>query len=81
MPIKRMLEGRNFEPQAVAILVEAFDAIVAELDLRTIADREKAAKIVINLAAGQATFDAAKLRDRGVRQMRKEGAMGRRRAF
>ncbi len=81
MPIKRLLEGRNFDPKAVAILVEAFDAIVAELDLRTIADREMAAKIVINLAAGQATLDAAKLRDEGVRQMRRGGARGRWRAF
>ena len=53
MPIKRMLEGRNYDPEPVAILVEAFDAIVAELDLRTIADREKAAKIVIEIAAGR----------------------------
>jgi hypothetical protein len=81
MPIKRMLEGRNFDPEAVAILVDAFDAIVAELDLRTIADREKAAKIVINRAAGQKTLEAARLRDEGVRLMRKEGARGRWRAF
>jgi hypothetical protein len=32
MPIRRMLEGRNFDPKAIAILVEAFDAMVAELD-------------------------------------------------
>jgi hypothetical protein len=81
MPIRQMLEGGNFEPKAAAILVEAFDAIVADLDLRTIADREKAAKLVLRLAHGQATLDAAKLRNEGVRLMRREGASGRWRAF
>ena len=48
MPLKRMLEeGRSFGPKAVALLLEAFDGIVAELDLRSAADREKAAKIVM----------------------------------
>ena len=36
MPLKRMLEeGRSFGPKAVALLLEAFDGIVAELDLRS----------------------------------------------
>ena len=53
MPLKRMLEeGRSFGPKAVALLLEAFDGIVAELDLRSAADREKAAKIVMRLALG-----------------------------
>jgi hypothetical protein len=41
---------RAFNPKAVAILLEAFDALVAELDLRTSADKERAAKIVIPAA-------------------------------
>ena len=49
MPIRRTLEGRNFEPKAAAMLVEAFDRVVADLDLRTDADRKMAAKIVIEL--------------------------------
>ena len=82
MPLKRMLEeGRSFGPKAVALLLEAFDDIVAELDLRTDNDREKAAKIVMRLAHGQATLDPAKLRDEAVRLMRKQGARGRWRAF
>lgn len=45
MPLKRMLEeGRSFDPKPVALLLEAFDDIVAELDLRTAADRERAQK-------------------------------------
>jgi hypothetical protein len=72
MPIKRMLEGRNFDPKAVAILVKAFNDLVDELDLRTLADRERAAKIVITLAAGQTVIDPAKLRDEALAWMRQE---------
>ena len=50
MPLKRMLnDSRAFEPKAVALLLETFDEIVADLDLRIDADREKAAKIVMRL--------------------------------
>ncbi len=54
-------------------LLEAFDNIVADLDLRSAADRERAAKIVMRLALGQATLDEAKIRDEAVRLMRREG--------
>ena len=81
MPLKRMLnDSRAFEPEAVALLLETFDEIVADLDLRIDTDREKAAKIVVRLAHGQAELDAAKIRAEVVRLMRK-GGMGRRRAF
>ena len=39
--LRRMLEGRNFDPKAVAILVEAFEGIVDELYLRTPAERRR----------------------------------------
>ena len=82
MPLKRMLEeGRSFGPKGVALLLEAFDGIVAELDLRSAADREKAAKIVMRLALGQAHLDGAKLRHDAIGLMRKEGIRGRRRAL
>ena len=72
MPLKRMLkEGRSFGPKAVALLLEAFDGIVAELDLRSAADREKAGKIVMRLALGQAHLDGAKLRHDAIGLMRK----------
>ena len=81
MPLKRMLDdNRTFDPKAVAILLEAFNDIVVALDLRTDADREKAAKIVIRLAHGQTDFDEVKIRDEAVRLMRKQG-FGRRRLF
>ena len=81
MPLERMLnDNRTFEPKAVALLLEAFDEIVAALDLRADADREKAAKIVMRLAHGQAELDAAKIRAEVIRLMRKDG-LGRRRAF
>ena len=68
MPLKRMLEeGRSFGPKAVVLLLEAFDGIVAELDLPSAADREKAAKIVIFAAFGVASpFLPALLHERGL---------------
>jgi len=73
MPLKQMLDdNRTFGPKAVAVLLEAFDGVVTELELRTRADREKAAKIVIRLALGQNNLDAAKLRDRAVATVRNE---------
>jgi hypothetical protein len=74
-------ESRAFDPKAVAVLLEAFDGVVAELGLRTIADREKAAKIIIRLALGQDSFDVAKLRNGAVATMRKESGARRRRPF
>ncbi len=49
MPIKRMSKGRNFGPESATILVKAFHGVVADLDLRTAADKEVVAKIVIRL--------------------------------
>jgi hypothetical protein len=62
---------RNFDPKAVAPLLEVFHGIVAELDLRTGADRRKAAKIVMRLAYYQA--DLAKVRLDAIRLIRKKG--------
>ena len=73
MPLKRMLEkGRVFEPKAVAVLLEAFDAVVAGLELRTVAEKEQAAKIVIRLTIGQENLDSGKLRAGAVALMRNE---------
>jgi hypothetical protein len=73
MPLKRMLEGRNFDSKAVAIIIQAFNEIIDELDLRTPAERLKAAKIVIELAAKEADLDVARLHNETVRLMRGEG--------
>ena len=75
MPIKRMLEGRNFDPKAAAILVKAFNGVVTDLDLRTVADRERAAKTVIGLAASQTVLDVEKLRAEAASLMRNELAL------
>ena len=76
------VEGREkLRSKSSALLLEAFDGIVAELDLRSAADREKAAKIVMRLALGQARLDGAKLRHDAIGLMRKEGIKGRRRAL
>jgi hypothetical protein len=52
MPLRRLLEGGNFGPEAIAILLESFDEAVADLDLRSDLDRNKAARI-ISLACAQ----------------------------
>jgi hypothetical protein len=70
-----MLEGRNFDSKAAATLVKAFNSVVAELDLRTPADREGAARIVIQLAAGRTVLDVEKLRDEAAGLMRNELAL------
>ena len=72
MPFRRMLEGRNFDPKAAAVIVEAFNEIIDELYLRSPAERERAARIVIELAAKEAELDVAKLRDDTVRLLRQE---------
>ena len=72
MPLRRMLEGRNFDPKAAAVIVEAFNEIIDELYLQSSAERERAARIVIELAAKEAELDVAKLRDDTVRLLRQE---------
>ena len=73
MPMKRMLgEGRVFDPKAIAILMEAFDGVVAELDLQTLTDRERAAKIIMRVGLGQTVLDAVKLREVAIARMRIE---------
>jgi hypothetical protein len=72
MPLRPMLEGRNFDSKAAAVIVEAFNEIIDELSLRTPAERERAARIVIQLAAIEAELDVAKLRDDTVRLLRQE---------
>jgi hypothetical protein len=72
------MKAEPFGPKAVAILLEAFDAVVAELDLSTNADKERAAKIIIPLALGQKDLDAAKLRESAIIAVRKENGTRRR---
>jgi hypothetical protein len=82
LPLKRMLDDNpTFDPRAVALLSKVFDKVVADLDLRNDADREKAAKIVMRLAHGQRDLNAAKIRAEVVRLMRMEGVGQRRRPF
>ena len=75
MPIKRMLEGKSFDSKTAATLVEAFNGVVADLDLRTVAERERGARTVIGLAASQSVLDVEKLRDEVADLMRNELAL------
>jgi hypothetical protein len=64
MPLKRTLnQSRSFDPKAVAILLEAYKGLVGELGLRATAEKERAAKLIIELAQDQTDLDAVKLRD------------------
>ena len=82
MPLKRLLEeSRAFEPAAAAIFIEAVHAAAAELDLRSVADRERVAKIIMRLAHAQRSLDAAKIRDQAIIEVRKESRTRRRRPF
>jgi|SRR5271167_4731841 len=72
-PPKRLLdESRALGPKAVPILLGAFDAVVAELDLQTTADKERTAKIVIRLALGQKDLVAARLRGSAIIALRRK---------
>ena len=65
MSLKRMLnQSRSFDPKAVAILLEAYNGLVGELGLRATAEKERAAKLIVELAQDQTDLDAVKLRDR-----------------
>ena len=81
MPIRRMLEGGTFERKTAALLIDAFNSVVAEFDLRAGADKERAANIIIRLALGQGRVDAAKIRDQAIIEVRKESGTRRRRPF
>jgi hypothetical protein len=61
----------SFDSKAVAVLLEVFNDLAAELGLQTAAEREKAAKIIIKIAQGQSDLDAAKLRTEATALMRK----------
>jgi hypothetical protein len=73
MPMRQMLEGGSFDPKAVATFVEVFETVTTELDLHDVADRERAAKIIIGLARGKPTLDGAELGDKVLRLMRIDG--------
>jgi hypothetical protein len=76
MPLKRLLnDNRIFDPKAVAILLEAYDGAVAELGMSTLAEKEEAARIILDLAVSQTELDAPALRaGAAALMMRREGA-------
>jgi hypothetical protein len=73
MPLKRMLsENRSFDPKAIAILLEAYDEVVAQLGLEEIGDKERAAKFIIWIALGQTDLGGDMLRDDVIASMLSE---------
>ena len=77
MPLKRLLdESGSFDPKAIAIMVEAYDGVVADLGLRAADQREKAARLVMQLARSRMELDTASLRSSVTDLFRNEGRSG-----
>jgi hypothetical protein len=77
MPLKRLLdESGSFDPKAVAIMLEAYDGVVAELGLQATDEREKAARLVMQLARSRVDLDTASLRSGVTDLIRNEGRSG-----
>jgi hypothetical protein len=77
MPLKRLLdESGSFDPKAIAIMLEAYGGVVADLRLQEAGEREKAARLVMQLARGRADLDAASLRSGVTDLIRDEGLSG-----
>jgi len=77
MPLKHMLDERgSFDPKAVAIMLEAYDGVAADLGLQATDEREKAARLVMQLARSRAELDTASLRSGVTDLIRNEGRSG-----
>jgi len=68
MPIKRLVEGRAFDPDEVELLVRVFDAALRDLNLTHTADpaTELVAKRIIELAL-QGERDPVRLHEAAVK--------------
>ena len=74
MPLKHMLgESGSFDPRAVAIMLEAYDGVVADLGLQATDEKEKAARLVMRFARSRADLDTASLRASVTDLIRNEG--------
>jgi hypothetical protein len=69
-------ESGSFDPKAVAIMLEAYDGVVADLRLQAADEREKVARLVMQLARGRADLDSASLRSGVTALIRNEGRSG-----
>jgi hypothetical protein len=66
-------ESGSFDPKAVAVLLEAYDGVVAELGLKAPEKRLRSAKLVVGLARSQTDIAAAKLINEVANVLLKEG--------
>jgi len=77
MPLKRMLDqSGSFDPKAVAIMLEAYGGVVADLGLQATDEREKAARLIMQLARSRSDLDMASLRSGVTDLIRNEGRGG-----
>jgi hypothetical protein len=75
MPLKRLLkESGSFGPTAVATLVKAYDGLVGDLGLKATDEKERAAKLIIDLAQHRTDLDAASIRGLAARLLKEADA-------
>jgi hypothetical protein len=61
MPITRLLKGHSFTPEDIRIMTGAYQAVLAERDLRSSDSREQVAKIIVELAGARERLEEAAL--------------------
>jgi hypothetical protein len=64
MPLKRLLkESGSFGPTAVATLLKAYNGVVGDLGLKAPDEKERVARLIIDLAQRRTDLDAAVIRE------------------
>lgn len=61
MPTARLIPEGVFSPDDIRIITEAYNAVVAKLDLRSFERKEQAARATIELAKGKNRLNAEEL--------------------
>jgi len=69
-------QSGSFDPKAVAIMLEAYGGVVADLGLQATDEREKAARLIMQLARSRSDLDMASLRSGVTDLIRNEGRGG-----
>jgi hypothetical protein len=70
MPIVRLISEGVFSPEDIRIITEAYNTIVAKLDLRSVERKEQAARATIELAKGKNQLNAEELARAAIDQLK-----------
>ncbi|MBV8895038.1 MAG: hypothetical protein JO051_00895 [Acidobacteriaceae bacterium] len=75
MPLKRLLkESGSFGPTAAATLLKAYDDVVGDLGLKATDEKERVARLIIDLAQHRTELDAASIRGLAARLLKEADA-------